>query len=90
MSVTNRSETSTSNCCLDQHIVAKVGTAATCIFGGVADGVQFGVLATDYLLCKLLSSQRYTRVICICLDRRSDSIIATADRYIEQLGVSYV
>ena len=90
MSVTNKSETSTSNCCLDQHIVAKGGSGATCIFGGVADGVQYGVLATDYLLCKLLSSQRYNRVICICLDRRSDNIIATADRYIEQLEVSYV
>ena len=88
MSVMNRSDTSTRGCCLDQHIIAKGGSTATCVFGGVDGGVQYGTLGTDYLLCKLLSSQRYCRVICVCLDRRSDSVFATAEKYFDQLEVS--
>lgn len=81
------SEASSNSCCLDQHIVSKGSSAATVVFGGVDSGVQYGILAADYILCKLLSSIRYNRVICICMDRRPESVISIAEMYFEQLQV---
>lgn len=69
--------------CLDHLLLPRGNATAACVFGDAHNGVQYGLLATDYILCKLLSNPRYRRVICICFDRRSDSLISIAEAYLQ-------
>ena len=75
--------------CLDHLLLSRGDSTSACVFGDARCGIQYGLLAIDYILCKLLSNQRYRRVICICFDRRSDSIISTAEAYFAQLQVKW-
>ena len=69
--------------CLDHLLLPRGNATAACVFGDAHNGVQYGLLAADYVLCKLLSNPRYRRVICICFDRRSDSLISIAEAYLQ-------
>lgn len=82
-----RQEIFDSSCCLDHLIVAKGTSTVTCVFGATDNGIQYGILAANYILCKMLMSQRYKRVICLCLDRRADSVISSAKSHFEQLQI---
>ena len=72
-------------CCLDSLVVSKSGqNQATCVFGDSTDAGQHGIQVTDYLLGKLLKSERYDRVVVMWLDRRVDVVYAAARQYLEK------
>ena len=74
-------------CCLDSLVVSKSAQSqATCVFGDSTDAGQnlHGIQVTDYLLGKLLKSERYDRVVVMCLDRRIEVVHAAARQYLEK------
>ena len=74
-------------CCLDSLVVSKSAQSqATCVFGDSTDAGQnlHGIQVTDYLLGKLLKSERYDRVLVMCLDRRIELVHAAARQYLEK------
>lgn len=74
-------------CCLDSLVVSKAAHGqATCVFGDSTDTGQnlHGIQVTDYLLGKLLKSERYDHVVAMCLDRRVEVVHAAARQYLEK------
>ena len=57
---------------LEQFALQKVGR--TCIVGGADKGIQWGILVTDYILLRALSSKRYSQIICLLSDRQTEDL----------------
>ena len=91
-SITGKNRT---NCCIDALVISKGassssssargknGGAATCVFGYADQGRLYGVQITDYIVGKLLVSERYESVIAICLDRPAASVRQAAAAYLQ-------
>lgn len=56
----------------EQFSLQKVGQ--TCILGGVERGIQWGILVSDFLLLRALTSKRYSQIICLLSDRRVEDL----------------
>lgn len=92
-SSTNRNR---SGCCIDTLIVSKGASSAassvkfpsgkncnaTCVFGHADHGRLYGVQIADYIVGKLLASERHSHVIAICLDRRPEAVREAASAYL--------
>jgi hypothetical protein len=57
---------------LEQLVVLK--ESSCCVLGNSENGVQWGVLTTDYLLLKLCSGDRYKHIICFNIDRKKSDL----------------
>ena len=66
------SSVSSSSSFFEQVAIIKAGS--TCIVGSAKDGLQWGLLASDFLLLKALQSSRFSKVLCINLDRNIEDL----------------
>jgi hypothetical protein len=58
---------------LEQLVVLK--ESSCCVLGNAENGVQWGMLTTDYLLYTLCVSNRYKHIICVNIDRKMSDLL---------------
>lgn len=63
---------------LEQSTIVKTGT--TCVIGSADEGLQWGVLVSDFLLNKVSIGGKFDRIVCACLDRSHKDVRETMNQ----------